>query len=516
MISYLYLLRFMTLLSLILVLFLAPATASAIVAPDFVFNVGAQVAQAFSFILIVVTAIGGAFIQFLRSRFGAFRHLKSWIMIALGGAILLAIGLSSLYGRQLQKREFGDWITDSGRYNNLSSFPTISAESPNLPKETTKDPADQLEIGSVEIIDLDLSSQAFVSLIDPGERDAHARFIETYYRAIAEHRLDDAYALSKQSADSSTFRQWYEQTSKITLDHLVRIDAQTSSVELTLYEGQTFTRYGVLLSLLLKGDEPQRIESSSVKILSGGRLTEKQNAVENASAAIEEAYDFFEQTSSTPLSITNTEFQKQLDEYSNDLWVLDAREDLEYENGSFPGSHHIRFADLKAGKWIEVPHDRVIIVLCWSGIRGKEVTEFLRAKRLVARFLEKGANGWVAEGGRWDGNTEFGKTYSADRFRKVFTTQDVRRAVSDGALLVDARQPEKYQYSHISGTANIAMMYTPTLLMDSAFAQLPPEQTVITVCDDYVNCFDAKIVGVELEKRGHQFLGRYNRPWEYE
>jgi hypothetical protein len=47
------------------------------------------------------------------------------------------------------------------------------------------------------------------------------------------------------------------------------------------------------------------------------------------------------------------------------------------------------------------------------------------------------------------------------------------------------------------------------------FAQVAPGSRVITVCDGYVNCFDAKITGVELEQRGHTFLGRYNKPWEY-
>jgi len=52
--------------------------------------------------------------------------------------------------------------------------------------------------------------------------------------------------------------------------------------------------------------------------------------------------------------------------------------------------------------------------------------------------------------------------------------------------------------------------------IEKTFGQVPANSQVITVCDAYVNCFDAKITGVELERRGHQFLGRYNKPWEYE
>ena len=59
-------------------------------------------------------------------------------------------------------------------------------------------------------------------------------------------------------------------------------------------------------------------------------------------------------------------------------------------------------------------------------------------------------------------------------------------------------------------------MYTPTNDLEKAFAQVPAGSTVITVCDNYVNCFDAKITAVELEERGNAFIGRYNKPWEYE
>ena len=33
---------------------------------------------------------------------------------------------------------------------------------------------------------------------------------------------------------------------------------------------------------------------------------------------------------------------------------------------------------------------------------------------------------------------------------------------------------------------------------------------IITVCDNYVNCFYAKVVWIELEKRGFEFEGRYS------
>ncbi len=196
-------------------------------------------------------------------------------------------------------------------------------------------------------------------------------------------------------------------------------------------------------------------------------------------------------------------------------FVLDAREDEEYEVGYFAGSQHIRYADLKAGEWIKLPQTQVIYVLCWSGIRGKEVAEFLRSKQLVARYLENGADGWVDFGGQWQGGIKFISKYSAERYQIVFSTQDVKNFVGNGVILVDSRNPAKYKKSHIAGSISVSIIYTPTSKLPEVLAQVPTSSRVITICDDFVSCFDAKIAGVKLEKQGHTFLGRYNKPWEY-
>jgi len=81
---------------------------------------------------------------------------------------------------------------------------------------------------------------------------------------------------------------------------------------------------------------------------------------------------------------------------------------------------------------------------------------------------------------------------------------------------VDTREPWAYATWHIEGSINIPILYTPTDTFDEAFDQVPANSIIITVCDGYVNCFDAKVTAVELERRGHTFLRRYTTPWEYE
>jgi len=249
-------------------------------------------------------------------------------------------------------------------------------------------------------------------------------------------------------------------------------------------------------------------------------VTNEDNSNDSAApvgeVTVAQESDFFEKNTNVNLFITNQDFKNSTDSQQSTSVVLDARENIEYENGYFPGSVHIRFADLKAGRWTELPKDIFIYVMCWSGIRGKEVAEFLRTKKIVASYVEEGANGWVEFGGKWIGDIQFGEKYTDSRYQRVFTTEDVKSKVKDGVILIDTREPYTFAQWHISGSINIPIMHTPTIDLEKTFNQVPRNSKIITVCDGYVNCFDAKLTGVELERRGHQFLGRYNKPWEYE
>jgi rhodanese-related sulfurtransferase len=240
-----------------------------------------------------------------------------------------------------------------------------------------------------------------------------------------------------------------------------------------------------------------------------------ENALPQASSTPIVTSTFFENHHADPIVITNQKFKELVAGSTTDYLVLDAREDIEYENGYFPTSTHIRFADLKSGEWTKVSQDKPVIVICWSGIRGKETAEFLRSKGIVASYLENGASGWVESGGIWMGNIKFAQKYSDRRFELVFSTDQVKQKIEEGVVLVDSREPIKLAKKHIPGSVSISMFNTATRDLSKAFSQIPPGSKVITVCDEYVNCFDAKVTGVELEKRGYTFLGRYNKPWGF-
>ena len=513
--------------SLICILVL-PQTVYAVPPPDFLFNVGTQVVQVFSIAVIFLSAIFSVSYKYIKTKLELMKSRKVlFISLSLLVIVGISIGTSYLYGNYKQDAEYGKWLAESKYYNELPEeqqeyitqkriLRNIDIPTPEKGEETE---IDKLKIGDApRILRLTTGKNLeFISNIENIANDPGIEFIEKYYQSIAEKKFQAAYEMSKKSVSLDVFASWYVDTTKVTIDKLVRIDDESSSLDLTLYEGDKYTRYAVIMALKMENGKPASVLSSDVRVLSEGTLKEKgDEIIAEKGDEKGDKVSFYSTNEINALSISNSAFSKKTKSQDADYIILDAREDLEYNNGYFPGSTHIRFADLQAGKWIELPEDKFVYVLCWSGIRGKEVAEFLRTKNIVASYLENGANGWVEWGGKWTGGIKFSEKYVEEKYKKIFSTSEVKTKVSNGVLLVDTREPWKFEGWHIPGSVNIPIMYTPTNDLEKAFAQVPAGSTVITVCDNYVNCFDAKITAVELEERGNAFIGRYNKPWEYE
>lgn len=216
-----------------------------------------------------------------------------------------------------------------------------------------------------------------------------------------------------------------------------------------------------------------------------------------------------------PPMVTHNEFTALLKDRKNNPIVLDAREDVEWNNGHIPGSLHVRFADLRAGKYMELPRDRIIYVVCYSSLRGKEVAAFLVKRGIQAKYLENGVEKWVRNNGYWSGRLSLAETHKKPNERRVFTTQEIKQLFSK-VFIVDCREPDVFLTSPFPGAINLSITSTPTSEMERAFNQIPPKSKVLLVCDDKLSCFDAFVTGIELEKRGHHYLGRYPTPWEWD
>ncbi len=458
-------------LMLCLILFI-PRTTFAVPSPDLIIGIGTIIVQWVGIGIVLVLGVFTAMYRFLRMLFITSKWRFFGIVI---GVPLFVIGMVTIFALYYQKHGAMDLVEQLKEQD--ASFSPVPSKSDKL-------------VFDNEIIRVPLSEEKFLSHIDIS--DAGAQLIFRYYENIAYGKLDDAYAISHRKVSREVFGARYAQVLNISLDKLIKIDEENYSLELVLCENnQTCGRYGVLMTLAREGDMYTHIANSQVRSLELNN--EKQERIEQKN-----------------ISISNNELQKLLSsEETANVIILDAREDIEYENGRFPDSTHIRIADLKAGKWLDLDAEKTVIVLCWSGIRGKEVAEFLRSKELDARYVEDGAQGWVESGGRWEGGISIKEAYPQKQYSRLLACNEMRDEMKKNAFIVDSRERERYAKFHIPGSISIAMLSTPSSELEEAFAQIPQGSRVVTVCDGYVNCFDARVVGIESEKRGLTFLGRF-------
>lgn len=470
--------------------------ALAVPPPDFLFNVGSQIVQFFSVAILFLSAIAASMSQVAKVFFARIHHKK----LFWGGLALGIIGVSFFsayyYGQYEQQKTYEAWIAESKTQN--VDVPAV---------DTT---LDKLKLNGQEVIPAAIPTEP-----QPPE-DTNAQFIRAYYKNISAGKFSEAYAVSKKSVSLETYKGWYKDLTSLTVDDLQPIDEKTYSLRLTLNERGKITQFAVLMGLVRDASGNIKIASSQVRTLStlASAAAPIVKITETSAEDTQEEGAFFDRNTNLNLSVSNEEFQ-QITQSNPGAFVLDAREDEEFEIGYFPGSTHVRFADLLAGEWIRLPTDQAVYVFCWSGIRGKEVAEFLRSKKILARYVENGADKWVAFGGQWTGGIKFLSKYTEDRYKVVFTLDELKQHMQEGAFTVDSRMKSRYDAWHIPGSINIPIIYTPSVKIEELLGRVPAGKKVITICDDFVSCFDAKVTGVKLEKKGHEFLGRYNRPWEY-
>ncbi len=443
--------------TLTILLLTAPNVANAVVPPEFIVQITSQIVPIFGMVFAGLLAAFGVIYNF----FGSFFKNK-YVIIAITIFGIGAISWGIAYGV--------DEIRKQGQAQEVQHQISFQEEQYETDRET------KIIETVVEEVAADIDE-------DPG-----AHFIRTYYRYISDGKFLEAYRMTRQAVTFDTFYSWYKETTHIDIEKLESTGENVYSVRVVLYEGTTAITFGVLATLELdEAGEVYSLGSTEVVVLGNGVVQDH----------VEDTY-----------AIDNASFQDLLDQGA-EPFVLDARELIEYEYGHFPGSIHSKFADLEDGAWRDLPNDTKVYVLCWSGIRGSMVVSFLRDMGVDAYYIKDGAKSWVEDGGMWEGEISFEAVYTQDKYKVVFTPDQFDMFQEEGAFLVDSRQPEKFEKSHIDGSLNVRIMYTPTRMLDKVLESVPPESTIIALCDDYVNCFDSRLVGIELERRGHTFLGRY-------
>ena len=87
----------------------------------------------------------------------------------------------------------------------------------------------------------------------------------------------------------------------------------------------------------------------------------------------------------------------QANDQLDDVFLLDVREDVEWDAGHVEQAVHIPMGQLNA-RIDEIPEDRTIVCVCRSGQRSRAVTDALNRAGYTAHNLEGGMHAWDQAG----------------------------------------------------------------------------------------------------------------------
>jgi Rhodanese-like domain len=99
----------------------------------------------------------------------------------------------------------------------------------------------------------------------------------------------------------------------------------------------------------------------------------------------------------------------------------------------------MRLADMKEGQWVHLPKDKTIIVLCWTGMRGKVTATYLKSLGFNALYLEGGIEKWTQSKKIFNGTTEFNDIYTDRRYHKFLTKEQYESIKENEGLVLDVR-----------------------------------------------------------------------------
>lgn len=199
-------------------------TVEAVPPPDFIFQIGSQIAQVFSILLLLFAGVFGTCKHYLRNFFVRLKHPR--IVMALIAVVLvgLALGGATLYENQRQTVAYQEWVKQSKEHKDENKNST---------------PLDMQNTATGAIIkENELVSELPVS---PEEK-----FIRDYYENIGLKQYERAYAVSKKSVSLLQFIAMYDVVDKIVIHHIQNIDNKLYSITLTLFEGKRILEYKLL------------------------------------------------------------------------------------------------------------------------------------------------------------------------------------------------------------------------------------------------------------------------------
>lgn len=95
----------------LLVIIFFPKPAKAVVPPDFIFNIGSQIAQAFSVVVVFLSAVFITLYQFLKIKFATLRTHKGFWIGSISFIIIGSFAAAVFYTAHEQKVNYNKWLS---------------------------------------------------------------------------------------------------------------------------------------------------------------------------------------------------------------------------------------------------------------------------------------------------------------------------------------------------------------------------------------------------------------------
>lgn len=199
--------------------------------------------------------------------------------------------------------------------------------------------------------------------------------------------------------------------------------------------------------------------------------------------------------------------------WSDRIMVLDIREPEEREIGYvLATTTQMRYGDLIHAKTVDFPHDRDLLVTCWTSRRGTEIVTWLRAHGYPRAYAILGglqgdsANGhvgWIDADLPWTGDSKWSQKFVNFTYLSV---ADAKKRFDEHPVIVDTRSEELFAKEHLPGSYSLPIKYMSSEDVASTIQKLSTStKELIVVCSEYVDCFYARILGVRLSRLGWDF-----------
>lgn len=462
--------------------------AQAVLPPNLVFDISAQLWQFFSIIFVFFSSFFGGFFIFLKRQSKKFRkNRKPKLLYSLfaGAAVLyLSFSATFFYQEYKQNQEAKKWLQKEkiALKNQGGNNFLFEQKARLIPGYANFDYLHPLDY--------------FDSNVIYEQGDETTQFIYNYYINLSRGNYSFCHSLSSKTMSAEEYQNYYSQFSKIEINDIVRIDANRSAFELIFYQLGKFEKYQVLLVLSLSEDGfPFVIESEEKALIEKGDLLGVEpEGFDNEDRGVKKE-EFFKIKS------------------HNDVLLLDVREEFEQMGGQeardvflVKDILQIRMADLVMGRWLELPRDKKIYVFCNDGSnRSQEVVNFLQQKGFVAFYID---GGLLLE-------SSSQANYNRDKYSplslqmKVLDTKKVSQAIEkDNVVLVSS-------IADVAGDYFLNYQMTSQEI-DNTISRIADDSEIILLCYSGQLCYLEQVIMSKLQESGHKIIGIHQPVGDFE